>query len=120
MNGHEISDPVVVAAGKGIYKGGVMTGVVEGINSEKKAPVKRATGSAEEKRKKKLHFVVFQGMITGRENGVHIPSADNEKTWMVDNMAYFKEQAAEGDQLFIDMLKELEVRPDLNKFTLPN
>ena len=120
VNGDEISDPVVVNAGKGIFKGGVMTGVVEGINSEVKAPVKRAKGTAEEKRRKKMHFVVFQGMITGRENGVHIPSADNEKTWVIDNMEYFKEQAAEGDELFVDMLKELETRPDLNKLTLPN
>ena len=39
--------------------------------------------------------------------------ADNEGTWLIDNMAYFREQAANGDEQFADMLKELEVRPDL-------
>lgn len=38
--------------------------------------------------------------------------AENEGTWLIDNMA-FKEQAINGDEQFYDLLKELEVRPDL-------
>jgi hypothetical protein len=42
--------------------------------------------------------------------------ADNEGTWLKDNMAYFKEQAeVYDDQPFQDLLKELQDRPDLRK-----
>jgi hypothetical protein len=44
--------------------------------------------------------------------------AENEGTWLIDNMAFFKEQATNGDEQFSDMLKELEVRPDLKRLIL--
>ncbi|KIW67810.1 hypothetical protein PV04_07036 [Phialophora macrospora] len=72
--------------------------------------------SKEEQRARKLHIVGFDGVITGIENGVVLPSADNEGTWLKDNMAYFKEQAeVYDDQPFQDLLKELQDRPDLRK-----
>ncbi|ETI21831.1 hypothetical protein G647_05900 [Cladophialophora carrionii CBS 160.54] len=72
--------------------------------------------SKEERRARKLHIVGFEGVITGIENGVVLPSADNEGTWLKDNMAYFKEQAeVYDDQPFQDLLKELRERPDLRK-----
>lgn len=43
--------------------------------------------------------------------------AENEGTWLIDNMA-FKEQAINGDEQFYDLLKELEVRPDLKRLIL--
>lgn len=48
----------------------------------------------------------------------HVPlvQADNEASWLVDNMAYFKEQAeVYGDEDFRDMIREVHERPDLKK-----
>lgn len=75
----------------------------------------RATLSLEERRARKLHLVGFGGVITGLENGVALPSADNEASWLKENLAYFQEQAADGDEPFQDLLKELQVRPDLKR-----
>ncbi len=42
--------------------------------------------------------------------------ADNEATWLKDNLAYFKEQAEDyDDEPFQDLLQELQDRPDLKK-----
>jgi len=70
--------------------------------------------SIAEKKAKKLHFVVFAPIVTALENGVNLPSAGKEGTWLKDNMAYFKEQAeVHGDEEFRDMLREINERPDL-------
>ncbi|KIV95498.1 hypothetical protein PV10_03147 [Exophiala mesophila] len=70
--------------------------------------------TAEARASKKMHFVVFHPMIAARENGVTIPDAGNEASWLKDNMPYFKSQAYEhGDQQFKDMLDEVESRADL-------
>jgi len=72
--------------------------------------------SKEERRARKLHLVGFSGVITGIENGVVLPSADNEGQWLKDNLAYFKEQAeVYDDEPFQDLLQELKDRPDLKK-----
>ncbi|KAH8812336.1 hypothetical protein F5884DRAFT_750645 [Xylogone sp. PMI_703] len=65
-------------------------------------------------KERKLHLVGFQGVITGVENGVLLPGTGEEKTWLATNMAYFKERAEVcKDEKFADMLKEIELRPDL-------
>jgi hypothetical protein len=46
------------------------------------------------------------------------PQAENEGTWLINNMAFFKEQATNGDEQFSDMLKELDVRPDSKRLVL--
>jgi hypothetical protein len=81
VNGNPIDDPVIVEAEKGIYNGGVMTRVVSGINDGNPAPVKLPTGTAEEQRLKKLHFVIFEPQIAARENGVHIPSVNIPRSY---------------------------------------
>ena len=73
VNGDPIDDPVIVAAGKGVYNGGIMTGVVPGINDGNTPPIKLPTGTAVEQKLKKLHFVILQPQIAARENGVPIP-----------------------------------------------
>ncbi|KAL6819142.1 hypothetical protein V8C40DRAFT_281482 [Trichoderma camerunense] len=68
-----------------------------------------------EDKEKKLHIVSFVAIITGRENGVYLPNTGQEKTWLKDNMAYFKERAEVArDEKFADMLEEIKHRPDLN------
>ncbi|KIX95324.1 uncharacterized protein Z520_08841 [Fonsecaea multimorphosa CBS 102226] len=72
--------------------------------------------SNEERRARKLHLLGFRPVIGGLENGVLLPSADNEATWLKDNMAFFKEQAeVYDDEPFQGLLKELNERPDLRK-----
>ncbi|KAJ9607633.1 hypothetical protein H2200_007711 [Cladophialophora chaetospira] len=72
--------------------------------------------SKEERRARKLHLVGFNGVITGIENGVILPSADDEGPWLKKNLSYFKEQAElYDDEPFQDLLQELKDRPDLKK-----
>ncbi|KIW31639.1 uncharacterized protein PV07_03257 [Cladophialophora immunda] len=72
--------------------------------------------SKEERLARKLHLCGFRPVIGGLENGVLLPSPDNEGTWLKDNMAFFKEQAeVYDDEPFQGLLKELQERPDLRK-----
>jgi len=65
---------------------------------------------------KKLLFVVFHPMIAALENGVVIPGAGEEGNWLKDNMEEFKNRAeGKGDQDFVDLIKEVHERKDLNE-----
>jgi len=73
------------------------------------------TDSAD-KASKKMHFITFYPMIAARENGVTIPDAGNESSWLKDNMPYFKSQAYDhGDQDFRKMIEEIDQREDLKE-----
>ncbi|KIW83267.1 hypothetical protein Z517_02512 [Fonsecaea pedrosoi CBS 271.37] len=77
-----------------------------------------ATGSGDKATAtaKKMHFIVFYPMIAARENGVTIPDAGSESTWLRSNMPFFKTQAHEhDDDNFRKMLDEIERRDDLRK-----
>jgi len=63
----------------------------------------------------KLLFVVFHPMIAALENGVTIPGAGEEGNWLKDNMEEFKQRGDKGDQDFVDLVKEVEEREDLNE-----
>ncbi|KAJ9212754.1 hypothetical protein DTO166G4_5566 [Paecilomyces variotii] len=68
---------------------------------------------------RKLHFIVFTTILAAVENGVVIPGAGEEGTWLKSNMAYFRERAEVGkDEHFRDMLKEIEEREDLKSLVL--
>ncbi|KIW65151.1 hypothetical protein, variant [Phialophora macrospora] len=63
---------------------------------------------------KKLHFITFYPMLAARENGVTIPDAGSESSWLRDNMPFFKSQAYEhGDENFRKMIDEIDTRDDL-------
>ncbi|KAK5446246.1 hypothetical protein LTS15_009942 [Exophiala xenobiotica] len=67
-----------------------------------------------DKASKKMHFITFYPMIAARENGVTIPDAGNESSWLKDNMPYFKSQAYDhGDSNFKHMIEEIDQREDL-------
>ncbi|OQU93893.1 hypothetical protein CLAIMM_00346 [Cladophialophora immunda] len=69
-----------------------------------------------ERAAKKMHFIVFYPMIAARENGVTIPDAGSESSWLRDNMPFFKAQAYEHhDDNFRKMVEEIDRRPDLKK-----
>jgi len=68
----------------------------------------------EDRPAKKMHFVVFYPMLAARENGVTIPDAGNEGSWLRDNMPYFKSQAYDhDDEDFRKMIQEIDHRDDL-------
>ncbi|KAE9376498.1 hypothetical protein N431DRAFT_479742 [Stipitochalara longipes BDJ] len=70
----------------------------------------------EENNVKKLQAIVFCPMVAALENGVIVPGAGDEGTWLKDNMAYFQEQVDVHDDNDIrDMLKEMSEREDLKK-----
>ncbi|KAK5211858.1 hypothetical protein LTR67_008619 [Exophiala xenobiotica] len=70
--------------------------------------------ASEDKASKKMHFITFYPMIAARENGVTIPDAGNESSWLKDNMPYFKSQAYDhGDSNFKQMIEEIDQREDL-------
>ncbi|PNP48016.1 hypothetical protein TGAMA5MH_00839 [Trichoderma gamsii] len=55
-------------------------------------------------------------MVAALENGVVIPGAGDEGTWLKDNMAFFQEQIdVYDDDEFRDMVKEIHEREDLRK-----
>ncbi|KIX99081.1 uncharacterized protein Z520_05542 [Fonsecaea multimorphosa CBS 102226] len=69
-----------------------------------------------EKAAKRMHFIVFYPMVAARENGVTIPDAGNESSWLRDNMPFFRAQAYDhDDDNFRDMIDEINQRPDLKK-----
>ncbi|KAI1614044.1 hypothetical protein EDD37DRAFT_471741 [Exophiala viscosa] len=73
-----------------------------------------AIGDSHDKQAKKMHFIAFYPMIAVRENGVAIPDAGNEGTWLKENMPYFKSQAYEhDDEEFKKMIEEVYHRDDL-------
>ncbi|KAJ9296426.1 hypothetical protein DTO271G3_5124 [Paecilomyces variotii] len=68
---------------------------------------------------RKSHFIVFTMILAAVENGVVIPGAGEEGTWLKSNTAYFRERAEVGkDEHFRDMLKEIEEREDLKSLVL--
>jgi len=71
-------------------------------------------GDPQKDKARKMHFVVFYPMVAARENGVTIPDAGNEGTWLKDNMPYFKSQAYDyDDEDFRKMIEEIHKREDL-------
>ncbi|KIV77221.1 hypothetical protein PV11_09036 [Exophiala sideris] len=73
-----------------------------------------AIGDSHDKQAKKMHFIAFYPMIAVRENGVAIPDAGKEGTWLKENMPYFKSQAYEhDDEEFKKMIEEVNQRDDL-------
>ncbi|KAL6250125.1 hypothetical protein RBB50_002426 [Rhinocladiella similis] len=73
-----------------------------------------SSDTQKDKAAKKMHMITFYPMIAARENGVTIPDAGNESSWLKDNMPYFKSQAYDhGDQDFKKMVEEIDHRDDL-------
>jgi len=63
---------------------------------------------------KKMHLITFYPMLAARENGVTIPDAGSESSWLRDNMPFFKSQAYEHDDVnFRKMIEEIDTREDL-------
>lgn len=88
--------------------------VVNGGEGKSNGSVTNGDAKAD-KAAKKMHFITFYPMLAARENGVTIPDAGNESSWLRDNMPYFKSQAYEhDDEDFRKMLEELDEREDLN------
>ena len=60
-----------------------------------------------------LRAVFIMGeIITASEAGFTAPTAGNDQAWVKQNLGAFKEKAQEGDQDFVDLLAELESRPE--------
>ncbi|KAJ7223440.1 hypothetical protein GGX14DRAFT_427471 [Mycena pura] len=56
-------------------------------------------------------FIVGE-IITASEAGFAVPTAGSDQAWVKQNLAAFKAKAREGDQDFVDLLAELESRPE--------
>ncbi|KAJ9615408.1 hypothetical protein H2200_001483 [Cladophialophora chaetospira] len=83
----------------------------EGMNGQQNGDAKA------DKAAKKMHVITFYPMLAARENGVTIPDAGSEASWLQDNLSFFKSQAYEhDDQDFRRMLEEIESREDLKGF----
>ena len=52
-------------------------------------------------------------LITGSEAGFPIPSAGQDKQWLKEHHGGFERKAREGDDEFVDLLKEIRERKDL-------
>ena len=58
-----------------------------------------------------LRMVVFFGSIVAAyEAGVMLPPAGGDGKWLKENMEKFQEKADEGDEDFVDMIKECKGR----------
>jgi hypothetical protein len=51
-------------------------------------------------------------LIAGTEAGIVIPSAGHDLEWAAENMEIFKAKAAAGDQDFVELLAEMNGRPE--------
>ncbi|KAK0509862.1 hypothetical protein JMJ35_007256 [Cladonia borealis] len=52
-------------------------------------------------------------IIAGREVGFELPPAGGDKAWLVENAASFRRLADEGDEDFMELVREMEGREDL-------
>ncbi|KAM0256106.1 hypothetical protein ACHAQJ_005193 [Trichoderma viride] len=61
-----------------------------------------------------LRTVWINGTLTqALEAGIGRPKTGEEDAWIAENLSHFKELAAAGDEDFIELMKELEVRGKL-------
>ncbi|KAJ5732519.1 hypothetical protein N7493_004000 [Penicillium malachiteum] len=68
----------------------------------------------EERERKNLRFIVFKPMTAAIENGVVVPGAGEEGTWLKDNMDFFREQVEMYDDMeFKELLEEVQTSDDL-------
>ncbi|WPH04424.1 putative oxalocrotonate tautomerase enzyme [Acrodontium crateriforme] len=64
--------------------------------------------------------IIIAGLIAGSEAGFTLPQAGSDAQWMKENWAAFNKKADEGDQDFIDMVKEIKQRGILEKINGTN
>ena len=63
---------------------------------------------------KELRAVFLLGdLLTGSEAGFPIPPAGQDKQWLKEHHEGFERKAREGDDEFVDLLKEIRERKDL-------
>lgn len=71
--------------------------------------IKRSAPDTDEERKLYSVFVIG-GLIAGREAGFEIPAAGKDGEWLAENLGAFKARAEEGQEEFVDLVKEIEER----------
>lgn len=82
------------------------------INSAWAAIVHPESSVPSETEELRANFIIGE-VIAGTEAGIVVPSAGHDATWAADNMGIFKAKAAAGDQDFVDLLAEVQGRPEL-------
>lgn len=53
---------------------------------------------------------ILGDIFTGSEGGFAIPSAGSDLTWLREHYKAFEKKAQEGDEVFTDLIKEMEER----------
>ncbi|RDW81411.1 uncharacterized protein DSM5745_04968 [Aspergillus mulundensis] len=62
----------------------------------------------------RLTRVLVLGAITsGLESGFVLPEAGKDVSWLKENMARFEERAEKGDEEFVELVREMREREDL-------
>ncbi|CZT08116.1 hypothetical protein WAI453_002247 [Rhynchosporium graminicola] len=77
--------------------------------------VGREEGEAAAGNSKVLHAVFILPGITAREQGMAIPLAGEEATWLKSSRVMFEKRADAGEEDFKNLVKELQTRPELMK-----
>ncbi|KAL2068994.1 hypothetical protein VTL71DRAFT_15332 [Oculimacula yallundae] len=75
----------------------------------------KGDGEAGKGMEKVLHAVFIVPGITVREQGMAIPLAGEEASWMESNLASFKKRADAGEENFVTLMADIEARPELMK-----
>ncbi|OQO09380.1 hypothetical protein B0A48_04778 [Cryoendolithus antarcticus] len=73
-------------------------------------PLPKVKRSAPDEDRSLYSIFILGGMAAGREAGLAIPMAGDDVNWLSDNMAEFKTRAANGQEEFADLVKEVEER----------
>nr|OQO25144.1 hypothetical protein B0A51_09211 [Rachicladosporium sp. CCFEE 5018] len=73
-------------------------------------PLPKVKRSAPDEDRSLYSIFVLGGMAAGREAGFAIPAAGDDVQWLSDNMAEFKSRAADGQEEFGELVKEVEGR----------
>ena len=56
---------------------------------------------------------VLGGIMAGREIGLAIPPAGEDKQWLQDNIEALAERAEEEDQGYVELMNDLRSREDM-------
>lgn len=71
--------------------------------------IKRSAPDTDEERKLYSVFVLGD-IVAGMEAGFEIPAAGKDGEWLAENMGAFKARAEEGQEEFVELVKEVEQR----------
>lgn len=117
-----LQDPIKTQLTPPQHKSNTITGVLREGPSRTKADFDEVSqliseawdsiiASSSASAERKLGAVwILGGVLSAREQGFLVPRAGEEAQWVRENLAGFQKQAQSGNEVFADLVKDLEGR----------